>query len=296
VDADKFAQTFKFKTMQDPVSKKIIRMDRNPEEAGYTRHATAKALYGRLFDWLVERVNKAISRQNVQTHRKLGLLDIYGFEVFESNSFEQLCINFANEKLQQHFNHHIFKLEQQLYTEERVDWSQIEFKDNQMVIDSLEKRPLGVFCILDSECIMPRATDESYLQKIYNSTKDSQIVYKPTRFASMDFAVAHYAGEVVYDVTTFLDKNMDKLHGDVTSVMKESSVPLIVDLFTNPAYGGTAAAPESKTGRLGAKRGSATRETAKAPQPSTVREGFSVWLNQRFKKSKKHENTLSFLC
>merc|ERR1719221_2225801 len=130
-------------------------------------------------------------RSNQST--KIGILDIFGFEIFDWNSFEQLCINFANEKLQQHFNSHMFTLEQRLYTEEGIAWGHIEFQDNREIIDTLEKKPLGLFPLFDSECLMPNSTDQTCLSKIYNSFKTSKIVTKPDRFASTNFAVSHYA-------------------------------------------------------------------------------------------------------
>merc|ERR1711974_535045 len=152
----------------------------------------AKVAYARLFDWLVWRINESMSGQGKARKdlKRIGLLDIFGFEIFEWNSFEQLCINFANEKLQQHFNTHMFTLEQKLYSSEGISWSHITFQDNQHIIDTLDKRPLGLFPLVDSECLMPSATDNTLLGKIHNTFKTSKIVFKPSRFASMDFAVA----------------------------------------------------------------------------------------------------------
>lgn len=240
VSKEAFTNTFQYRTMEDPFSKKMINMPQDPASSSNTRHAMAKHLYSRLFDWLVWRINQSTAGKGggpkKDATKKIGILDIYGFEVFEWNSFEQLCINFANEKLQQHFNSHMFTLEQRLYAEEGISWSHIQWQDNQEIIDNLEKRPLGVFCILDSECLMPSSTDQTCLSKIYNTFKNSKVVYKPSRFASTNFAVQHYAGEVVYDVLSFLEKNTDKLHADIITLLKSSSMAMCRTLFSDPRF------------------------------------------------------------
>merc|ERR1719174_3187128 len=118
----------------------------------------AKVMYSRLFDFLVSRINQSTSSKQKASRkdsRRIGLLDIYGFEIFDWNSFEQLCINFANERLQQHFNMHMFTLEQRLYSSEGISWSHIKFQDNQQIIETLDKKPMGLFPLVDSECLMP---------------------------------------------------------------------------------------------------------------------------------------------
>ncbi|CAK0813139.1 unnamed protein product [Prorocentrum cordatum] len=244
IEVGAFVKVFQFKTLQDPFTKKVIERPQDPTHASSTRHTMAKVAYSRLFDWLVWRINKSTaSKVSTEKMRQISILDIYGFEVFEWNSFEQLCINFANEKLQQHFNSHMFTLEQQLYTEEGISWSHIQWVDNRHIIDALEKKPLGVFCIIDSECLMPNSTDETCLNKVYNSSKNSTIVFKPTRFASSDFAVAHYAGQVIYDIRGFLEKNTDKLHSDVTGILRSSKQALLSTLFTDPLFAPERAPP-----------------------------------------------------
>jgi len=240
-----FTKVFQFKTLEDPFTKKIIDMPQDVSGATNVQHSMAKVCYSRLFDWLVWRINRstmAKGADRAKECRTIGILDIYGFEVFDWNSFEQLCINFANEKLQQHFNSHMFTLEQRLYTEEGISWSHIEWQDNREIIESLERKPLGLFCILDSECLMPNATDNSCLSKVHNSFKNSKIVFKPSRFASTNFSVSHYAGEVIYDIISFLEKNTDKLHADIINLLKSSSLPLLKTLFSDPRF-----APESGT-------------------------------------------------
>mmetsp|Transcript_65426 Transcript_65426/g.156435 ORF Transcript_65426/g.156435 Transcript_65426/m.156435 type:complete len:1692 (-) Transcript_65426:12-5087(-) len=238
VKTDQLHSVMEHRTLEDRLTKKVIHMPQDEKSAAYTRHSMAKVAYARLFDWLVWRINQSMSGQGTvkKDTRRIGLLDIYGFEVFEWNSFEQLCINFANEKLQHHFNSHMFTLEQGLYTREGISWNHITFQDNQHIIDALEKRPTGLFCLVDSECVMPGATDMTLLNKIYNGFKSSKIIYKPSRFASVDFAVAHYAGEVTYSVETFLEKNTDKLHSDIVNLFKTSKIELLKTLFTDPKF------------------------------------------------------------
>ncbi|CAE7654657.1 XI-F [Symbiodinium pilosum] len=229
------------KTLEDPLTRKIIHMQ-DAASASFTRHSMAKVIYARLFDWLVWRINESICNKGLQKDvRKIGLLDIYGFEVFEWNSFEQLCINFANEKLQQHFNMHMFTLEQRLYTSEGITWDHIQYQNNQHIIDTLERKPLGLFCLIDSECLMRSATDATLLSKIQNSYKNSNVISKASRFATTEFKVSHYAGDVVYSVDTFLEKNTDKLHADVVALFKESKLELVKKLFTDPRF-----SPEAK--------------------------------------------------
>ncbi|CAJ1390721.1 unnamed protein product [Effrenium voratum] len=279
-----FTTTFQHKTLEDPFTKKIIHMPQDPTSSSNTRHSMAKHLYSRLFDWLVWRINLSAAGKGggggrKENTKKIGILDIYGFEVFEWNSFEQLCINFANEKLQQHFNSHMFTLEQQLYNEEGISWSHIEWQDNKEIIDQLERKPLGLFCILDSECLMPNATDDTCLSKIHSSFKSSRVVYKTSRFKSTNFAVAHYAGEVVYNVISFLEKNTDKLHADITNLLKSSSMPITRTLFSDPRFAPDmqAQAAQSRPGAPPAKRGEPNQ---RAKQNVTVSVMFRQQLDQ----------------
>ncbi|CAE8729512.1 unnamed protein product, partial [Polarella glacialis] len=258
VDPKQLRQVLEYKCLEDPLTKKTIHMPHDVNSASFTRHSLAKVVYAKLFDWLVWRINESISNRGQQKDlRRIGLLDIYGFEVFEWNSFEQLCINFANEKLQQHFNTHMFTLEQRLYSAEGIAWSHITFQDNQHIIDSLDKKPLGLFQLVDSECLMPSATDTTLYSKIHNNFKNSKVIYKPTKFASTEFAVAHYAGEVVYNVETFLEKNTDKLHADIVNLVKESKMELLQKVFTDPRF-----SPEQKAPAGGAADKSRARRTS----------------------------------
>uniref|UniRef100_A0A452YHK4 Myosin motor domain-containing protein n=1 Tax=Aegilops tauschii subsp. strangulata TaxID=200361 RepID=A0A452YHK4_AEGTS len=180
-------------------------------QATDTRDALAKALYASLFEWLVEQINKSLSVGKRRTGRSISILDIYGFESFDKNSFEQFCINYANERLQQHFNRHLFKLEQEEYVEDGIDWAKVEFEDNQDCLNLFEKKPLGLLSLLDEESTFPNATDLTFANKLKQHL-DTNSCFRGERGKA--FTVRHYAGEVAYDTSGFLEKNRDLLHMD----------------------------------------------------------------------------------
>ncbi|KAL2934752.1 Myosin-11 [Bienertia sinuspersici] len=153
----------------------VIKRSLDPEAATVSRDGLAKTIYSRL---LVDKINKSIG-QDPNSKCLIGVLDIYGFESFKANSFEQFCINYTNEKLQQHFNQHVFKMEQEEYTKEEIDWSYIEFVDNQDVLDLLEKKPGGIIALLDEACMFPKSTHETFSQKLYQTFKTNKRFIKP---------------------------------------------------------------------------------------------------------------------
>ena len=211
-----------------------------------------KSIYEKSFGALVERINKALDRPNSASLKStfIGVLDIAGFEIFETNGFEQLCINFTNEKLQQFFNHHMFVLEQEEYARESIDWSFVNFGlDLQPTIDLIESStlPIGILSCLDEECIMPKATDATFTEKLNQINKSSRqpsvaldgtatfsspssSKYSPARFA-MGFTVSHYAGQVEYRTDGWLDKNKDPLNANITSVLASSTDHYVASLF-----------------------------------------------------------------
>jgi len=217
----------------------------NPQTAQYSRDALSKAIYSRLFDFLVSRVNDGLRADAGAVANFIGVLDIYGFEFFDINSFEQLCINFANEKLQQHFNKQIFKQEQEIYLKEAIKVAEIKYRDNQDCIDLLELPRVGVINILDEECKMPKATDKTFAQKLHSQharhprfaapkmhKKRSGLGDTGQSFTPDEaFIIKHFAGDVTYCVEGFLDKNMDPLNEDVEKMMFNSSLDLLHDLF-----------------------------------------------------------------
>lgn len=204
----------------------------NVSQATDSRDATAKALYGRLFSWIVSYINDKTRQKGELPF--VGVLDIFGFEDFEVNSFEQFCINYANERLQLYFNHHIFKLEQEEYEKEQVSWSKIEFIDNQGCIDLIGKKPLGLVQILDEESNFPKSTDQSFLAKIYQNYEKNAYFVKPKQQKAV-FGIRHYAGDVTYTADNFLEKNRDTLRADLQDVLSNSALQLVVTIFSQSA-------------------------------------------------------------
>ncbi|KAK7273558.1 hypothetical protein RIF29_14614 [Crotalaria pallida] len=187
------------------------------------RDALAKSIYACLFDWLVEQINKSLAVGKRRTGRSISILDIYGFESFNRNSFEQFCINYANERLQQHFNRHLFKLEQEEYIQDGIDWAKVEFEDNQNCLNLFEKRPLGLLSLLDEESTFPNGTDLTFASKLKQHL-NSNSCFKEER--DQAFTVCHYAGEVSYNTMGFLEKNRDLLHLDSIQLLSSCTCHL----------------------------------------------------------------------
>ncbi|ESR64794.1 hypothetical protein CICLE_v10007325mg [Citrus x clementina] len=207
----------------------VITRTLDPVAAVSSRDALAKTVYSRLFDWLVDKINSSIG-QDPNSRTIIGVLDIYGFESFKLNSFEQFCINFTNEKLQQHFNQHVFKMEQEEYTKEEINWSYIEFVDNQDVLDLIEKKPGGIIALLDEACMFPKSTHETFAQKLYQTFKSNKRFIKP-KLSRTSFTISHYAGEVTYLADLFLDKNKDYVVAEHQVLLTASKCPFVSGLF-----------------------------------------------------------------
>ncbi|XP_022152731.1 myosin-12 [Momordica charantia] len=201
----------------------------DPDSAVLSRDALAKTVYSRLFDWIVDKINSSIG-QDPNAASLIGVLDIYGFESFKINSFEQLCINLTNEKLQQHFNQHVFKMEQEEYTKEEINWSYVEFVDNQDVLDLIEKKPGGIIALLDEACMFPKSTHETFAQKMYQTYKAHKRFSKP-KLARTDFTINHYAGDVTYQADQFLDKNKDYVVAEHQALLNASQCSFVANLF-----------------------------------------------------------------
>lgn len=194
-----------------------------PKEAQEAADTLAKAIYNNLFNWLVKRINLSVQGSKGSF---IGVLDIFGFEIFEKNGFEQLCINFTNEKLQQHFNAHTFKEEERTYLSEEVPYDPVPFIDNQPVLDLLEKKPYGLLNLLDEEVRLPKGDDSKWLQKCttnHAAHKKFTGASKLGRYSATSFQIMHYAGDVVYDALNFCDKNKDNLHRNMYDMMAGSS-------------------------------------------------------------------------
>ncbi|XP_064606783.1 myosin-10-like [Liolophura sinensis] len=220
------------------------------EQVEFAVEAIAKALYERMFRWLVLRINKSLDRTRRQGASFIGILDIAGFEIFKMNSFEQLCINYTNEKLQQLFNHTMFILEQEEYQREGIDWKFIDFGlDLQPTIDLLEK-PMGILALLDEECWFPKATDKSFVEKLKGQHSSHPKFQKPDFRADADFSMIHYAGKVDYKADSWLTKNMDPLNENVVSLFQNSNDPFVSNIWKDAEIVGLgiAAAADSAFG------------------------------------------------
>ncbi|KAM6369208.1 unconventional myosin-Vb-like [Pluvialis apricaria] len=204
------------------------------QQALDARDALAKHMYGQIFRWTVSRVNRAL-RSLEGHHTSIGILDIYGFEMFEFNSFEQFCINYANEKLQQLFNLHVFKLEQEEYVTEEIPWVFVDFCDNQPCIELIEGR-LGILDLLNEECKMPQGSDGSWAQKLYQTHLGSSHFQKPKRPTDA-FIVCHFAGKVEYQCDGFVEKNRDTVPEELVGLLRASKSALLTELFLEEGDG-----------------------------------------------------------
>ncbi|XP_059578657.1 unconventional myosin-VIIa isoform X3 [Alligator mississippiensis] len=205
------------------------------EQALDVRDAFVKGIYGRLFVWIVEKINAAIYRPPSQelknVRRSIGLLDIFGFENFTVNSFEQLCINFANENLQQFFVRHVFKLEQEEYNLENINWQHIEFTDNQDALDMIAVKPMNIISLIDEESKFPKGTDTTMLYKLNSQHKLNTNYIPPKNNYETQFGINHFAGIVYYETKGFLEKNRDTLHGDIIQLVHSSRNKFIKQIF-----------------------------------------------------------------
>mmetsp|Transcript_1433 Transcript_1433/g.1965 ORF Transcript_1433/g.1965 Transcript_1433/m.1965 type:complete len:1132 (-) Transcript_1433:28-3423(-) len=209
--------------------KNVIPLD--PETARDGCDSLAKGIYGRMFDFLVKRVNESLQGRD---GKFIGILDIFGFEIFENNSFEQLCINFANEKLQQQFNRTTFKEEEALYKSEGIAFKHIEFIDNQVVLDLIEKKPVGILHMLDEESLVPEGNNEKFMSKLqqrHASNPKFQTDKHRKLNNKLAFELCHYAGVVQYDSQQFMEKNKDTLYLDMYTVCGDSNDDLTKGLF-----------------------------------------------------------------
>ncbi|XP_044253727.1 unconventional myosin-XV [Tribolium madens] len=240
------------------------------DQALDARDAFAKALYSALFNWLVTRVNSIVQRGGLHDAARISLLDIFGFENLNENSFEQLCINYASESLQLYFNKHVFKLEQQEYARERLEWTNMTWMDNTPVIHLLGKKPVGILHLLDDESNFPRASDASFLEKCHYNHALNEHYCRP-RVGGREFGIRHFAGQVWYSVDGFLDKNRDALRPEVVELIS-SSKELLVASIAKPLINQT----QSRT----LPKGTDGRFVTMKPRTPTVAARFSDSLQQ----------------
>ena len=207
-----------------------------PDQVRLAIDALAKGIYERGFGDLVSRINRQLDRtgMGLDDSHFIGVLDIAGFEIFEENSFEQLCINYTNEKLQQFFNHHMFVLEQEEYAREQIEWKFIDFgHDLQPTIDLIElPNPIGIFSCLDEDSVMPKATDKSFTEKLHSLWDRKTPKYRPSRLGQ-GFLLTHYAAEVEYSTEGWLEKNKDPLNDNITKLLAASTEKHVASLFAD---------------------------------------------------------------
>ncbi|XP_077113073.1 uncharacterized protein LOC143768264 [Ranitomeya variabilis] len=225
--------------------------------------ALAKSVFEKMFLWMVIRINQQLDTKQPRQHF-IGVLDIAGFEIFDYNSLEQLCINFTNEKLQQFFNHHMFVLEQEEYKKEGIDWEFIDFGMDLAACIELIEKPMGIFSILEEECMFPKATDTSFKNKLYDQhlgkTNNFQKPKPAKGKAEAHFSLVHYAGTVDYNISGWLDKNKDPLNETVIGLYQKSSVKLLSFLYSSYA----SAEAESGGSKKGAKKKGSSFQTVSA--------------------------------
>merc|ERR1711887_458068 len=257
VEPDFFVDTFMKPKLK--VGKDYVKKGQNVDQVAFSVSATSKSLFARLFDWIVAKVNDSLDAPNPRKYF-IGVLDIAGFEIFELNTLEQLLINYTNERLQQFFNHHMFVQEQEEYKAEGIQWAFIDFgMDLIKTIELIEKK-MGILSMLEEECIVPKATDKTYLEKMMNKhlgKHDSFVKPKPPKKGAPEahFALNHYAGCVGYNVTGWLFKNKDPVNEAVVNMMQSATNAVVSLVFTEQETG------EKKKGASMATISAAHRES-----------------------------------
>ncbi|XP_017134128.1 myosin heavy chain, muscle isoform X3 [Drosophila elegans] len=239
------------------VGNEFVTQGRNVQQVTNSIGALCKGVFDRLFKWLVKKCNETLDTQQKRQHF-IGVLDIAGFEIFEYNGFEQLCINFTNEKLQQFFNHHMFVLEQEEYKREGIDWAFIDFGMDLLACIDLIEKPMGILSILEEESMFPKATDQTFSEKLTNTHLGKSAPFqkpkppKPGQQAA-HFAIGHYAGCVSYNITGWLEKNKDPLNDTVVDQFKKSQNKLLIEIFAD--HPGQSGGGEQAKGGRGKKGG-----------------------------------------
>ncbi|XP_015665778.1 myosin-3 isoform X2 [Protobothrops mucrosquamatus] len=244
------------------VGNEYVTKGQTVDQVHHAVNALSKSVYEKLFFWMVTRINQQLDTRLPRQHF-IGVLDIAGFEIFEYNSLEQLCINFTNEKLQQFFNHHMFVLEQEEYKKEGIEWTFIDFGMDLAACIELIEKPMGIFSILEEECMFPKATDQSFKNKLYdqhlgksaNFQKPKPIKGKP----EAHFSLVHYAGIVDYNISGWLEKNKDPLNETVVALYQKSSIKMLANLYAT-----FSAQDEGAPKKKGAKKKGSSFQTVSA--------------------------------
>uniref|UniRef100_A0A674GXL5 Myosin-1B-like n=1 Tax=Taeniopygia guttata TaxID=59729 RepID=A0A674GXL5_TAEGU len=245
------------------VGNEYVTKGQNVQQVNNSVGALAKAVYEKMFLWMVVRINEQLDTKQPRQYF-IGVLDIAGFEIFDFNSLEQLCINFTNEKLQQFFNHHMFVLEQEEYKKEGIEWTFIDFGMDLAACIELIEKPMGIFSILEEECMFPKATDTSFKNKLYDQHLGKSNNFQKPKPAKgkveAHFSLVHYAGTVDYNITGWLEKNKDPLNETVIGLYQKSSVKTLALLFAS--HGGEASGGGG--GKKGGKKKGSSFQTVSA--------------------------------
>ncbi|XP_068141050.1 myosin heavy chain, muscle isoform X30 [Drosophila tropicalis] len=255
------------------VGNEFVTQGRNVQQVTNSIGALCKGVFDRLFKWLVKKCNETLDTQQKRQHF-IGVLDIAGFEIFDYNGFEQLCINFTNEKLQQFFNHTMFVLEQEEYKREGIDWAFIDFGMDLLACIDLIEKPMGILSILEEESMFPKATDQTFSEKLTNTHLGKSAPFqkpkppKPGQQAA-HFAIGHYAGVVAYNITGWLEKNKDPLNDTVVDQFKKSQNKLLIEIFADHA-GQSGGGEQAKGGRGKKGGGFATVSSAYKEQLNSL--------------------------
>jgi myosin-1 len=238
-DATQLSHALTYRSITTGVGRRqsVIEVPLDNALALYSRDAFGKALYERLFSWIVQRINQTIAcRHHTEDKILIGMLDIYGFEIFQNNSFEQFCINYCNEKLQQLFIELTLKSEQEEYVREGIEWKKIDYFNNKEICELIEKKPMGIIALMDETCLIAESTDKTLFDKLNQHFKthnhfETYLTSKNRSIPDSAFKIKHYAGDVVYQIDGFLDKNKDILTSSLKACMQTSGLTLIQGFF-----------------------------------------------------------------
>ena len=258
VSIEDMTSTLVFKTLL--VEKSKVFKPLNTNAAADARDAIVKAVYSALFDWLVATINQQLVEHDSEVQAEIGILDIFGFEYFKTNSFEQLCINYANEALQQHFVNFVFEYEQKEYQEEGIEFNFVEFKNNKETLELIEAKGRGIFSMIDDECFIPRGSDANLAQRMYVSlVHENSFSFSATNKTKNEFVIHHFAGSVTYTCTTFTDKNKNEFPANALELLCGSSVKLIPVILVSATVDVGGSHSPSGTGSLRGGKGDSGR-------------------------------------
>ncbi|ETI52750.1 hypothetical protein F441_04159 [Phytophthora nicotianae CJ01A1] len=248
-------------------------------QAHSTRDSVVKTLYSNLFNWLVDRINRSIEyKEEAGSSQFIGVVDIFGFEIFEQNRLEQLCINYANEKLQQLFGRFVFRMEQDQYVAEEIPWKFVDYPNNDVCVALVEKRHTGIFALLDEQCLIPRGNDEKLANKYYELLANKHESFSVTKLqrAKGQFVIHHYAGNVCYMTDGFCDKNKDHMHTEAVDLLRTSKFSFVRACFENSVNAGNSS---PRNGRTESRGSDGNRRRSGGIMSSTVVAQFKSQLS-----------------